>query len=106
MANESSQPQEHTHALMHDSLQGSPTVISSTPSYGRKLYLESYGCQMNFSDSEIVASILNEAGFATTRNEEEADLILLNTCAIRENAEQRVRTRLRQFKKAKQHRPE
>jgi tRNA-2-methylthio-N6-dimethylallyladenosine synthase len=61
---------------------------------------------MNFSDSEIVASILNEAGFATTRDEEEADLILLNTCAIRENAEQRVRTRLRQFKKAKQHRPE
>lgn len=106
MANEPSNPQDHHHALMHESLQGSPTVISSTPSNGRKLYLESYGCQMNFSDSEIVASILNEAGFATTRDEEEADLILLNTCAIRENAEQRVRTRLRQFKKAKQHRPE
>ena len=106
MANESSNPQDHNHELMHESLQGSPTVISSTPSNGRKLYLESYGCQMNFSDSEIVASILNEAGFATTRDEEEADLILLNTCAIRENAEQRVRTRLRQFKKAKQHRPE
>ena len=106
MANESSHPQDHNHELMHESLQGSPTVISSTPSNGRKLYLESYGCQMNFSDSEIVASILNEAGFATTRDEEEADLILLNTCAIRENAEQRVRSRLRQFKKAKKHRPE
>ena len=106
MANEFSNPQDHNHELMHESLQGSPTVISSTPSNGRKLYLESYGCQMNFSDSEIVASILNEAGFATTRDEEEADLILLNTCAIRENAEQRVRSRLRQFKKAKKHRPE
>jgi len=106
MANESSNPQDLNHELMHESLQGLPTVISSTPSNGRKLYLESYGCQMNFSDSEIVASILNEAGFATTRDEGEADLILLNTCAIRENAEQRVRTRLRQFKKAKQHRPE
>ena len=106
MANESSQHKAHTNELLHESFQGSPTVISSTPSNGRKLYLESYGCQMNFSDSEIVASILNEAGFSTTRDEEEADLILLNTCAIRENAEQRVRTRLRQFKKAKQHRPE
>jgi tRNA-2-methylthio-N6-dimethylallyladenosine synthase len=60
---------------------------------------------MNFSDSEIVASILSEAGFATTREEEDADLILLNTCAIRENAEQRVRARLRQFKQAKEARP-
>ncbi len=106
MSIEPSQLQDHKHELMHESLQGSPTVISSTPSNGRKLYLESYGCQMNFSDSEIVASILNEAGFATTRDEKEADLILLNTCAIRENAEQRVRRRLQQFKKAKQHRPE
>lgn len=60
----------------------------------RKLYIESYGCQMNFADSEIVASILRENGFATTSKIEEAELILLNTCAIRENAEQKVRNRL------------
>ena len=65
---------------------------------GRKLYLESYGCQMNFSDSEIVASILAEAGFSTTQREEEADLILLNTCSIRDNAEQRIRHRLQHLK--------
>ena len=60
----------------------------------RKLYIESYGCQMNFADSEIVASIMRENGFATTSKIEEAELILLNTCAIRENAEQKVRNRL------------
>ncbi|WP_337040498.1 tRNA (N6-isopentenyl adenosine(37)-C2)-methylthiotransferase MiaB [Emticicia sp. 17c] len=60
----------------------------------RKLYIESYGCQMNFADSEIVASILRENGFATTSKIDEAELILLNTCAIRENAEQKVRNRL------------
>jgi tRNA-2-methylthio-N6-dimethylallyladenosine synthase len=60
----------------------------------RKLYIESYGCQMNFADSEIVASILRENNFATTSKIEEAELILLNTCAIRENAEQKVRNRL------------
>jgi tRNA-2-methylthio-N6-dimethylallyladenosine synthase len=60
----------------------------------RKLYIESYGCQMNFADSEIVASILRENDFATTSKIEEAELILLNTCAIRENAEQKVRNRL------------
>jgi len=60
----------------------------------RKLYIESYGCQMNFADSEIVASILRENNFTTTSKIEEAELILLNTCAIRENAEQKVRNRL------------
>jgi len=85
--------------------QGTPTVVPGQPTHTRKLYLESYGCQMNFSDSEIVASILSDAGFTTTREEDEADLILLNTCAIRENAEQRVRARLRQFKQAKGARP-
>ena len=60
----------------------------------RKLYIESYGCQMNFSDSEIVASILREHGFATTSEVAEAELVLLNTCAIRDNAEQKVRNRL------------
>jgi tRNA-2-methylthio-N6-dimethylallyladenosine synthase len=74
-------------------------------SNGRKLFLESYGCQMNFSDSEIVASILTGQGFQTTRDAGEADVVLLNTCAIRENAEQKVRTRLQDFKKAKKQNP-
>src|SRR5688500_6421065 len=73
--------------------------------YKRKFYIESYGCQMNFSDSEIVASILSEEGFGATRNFEEADLILLNTCSIREKAEQTVRKRLTEFKKLKKSRP-
>ena len=98
-------PRGSGHELLDESLQGAPIVVASQPTHTRKLYLESYGCQMNYSDSEIVVSILDAAGFATTRNEEEADLILLNTCAIRENAEQRVRGRLRQFKSAKAERP-
>ena len=73
--------------------------------YQKKFYIESYGCQMNFSDSEIVASILNKEGFGATRNFEEADLVLLNTCSIREKAEQTVRKRLTEFKKVKRRRP-
>ena len=73
--------------------------------YTRRFYIESYGCQMNFSDSEIVASILTGEGFGATRNFEEADLILLNTCSIREKAEQTVRKRLTEFKKLKRRRP-
>ena len=68
---------------------------------GRKLYIESYGCAMNFSDSEIVASILSEKGFETTSDYTTADVIFINTCSIRENAEQRVRNRLRDFTIAK-----
>ena len=71
----------------------------------RKLYIESYGCQMNFSDSEIVASILNKKGFGTTRNLEEADLVLLNTCSIRDKAEQTVRKRLTTINKVKDANP-
>ncbi len=73
--------------------------------YRKKFYIESYGCQMNFSDSEIVASILNEEGFGATRNFEEADLVLLNTCSIREKAEQTVRNRLQVFRKIKDKNP-
>jgi len=80
--------------------------FSSDPNQYKKLfYIESYGCQMNFSDSEIVASILNKEGFGATRNFEDADLILLNTCSIREKAEQTVRKRLTEFKKIKVARP-
>jgi len=68
-------------------------------------YIESYGCQMNFSDSEIVGSILAEAGYKPTRNLELADLILINTCSIREKAEETVRKRLRIFDKIKRQRP-
>jgi tRNA-2-methylthio-N6-dimethylallyladenosine synthase len=73
--------------------------------YKKLFYIESYGCQMNFSDSEIVASILNKEGFGATRNYLDADLVLLNTCSIREKAEQTVRKRLTEFKKIKEARP-
>lgn len=85
--------------------QGEAYAIAEKPENTKKLFLESYGCQMNFSDSEIVASILNEQGYNTTMNVEEADLILLNTCSIREKAEQTVRMRLSQFKKQKETNP-
>ncbi len=73
--------------------------------YKKKFYIESYGCAMNFSDSEIVASILNSEGFGATLNSDEADLIFLNTCSIREKAEQTVRKRLTEFRKMKQAKP-
>ncbi len=69
--------------------------------YQKRFYIESYGCQMNFADSEVVASILNQEGFGATRNLEEADLIFINTCSIREKAEQTVRKRLTEFRKLK-----
>lgn len=72
----------------------------------KKLYIESYGCQMNFSDSEIVASIMKENGFDTTSDYEQADVIFLNTCSIREKAEQTVRKRLNQFNTVKKNKPE
>jgi tRNA-2-methylthio-N6-dimethylallyladenosine synthase len=89
-------------SLLAEERQGEATLLKNERGAGnRKLYLESYGCQMNFSDSEIVASIMQENGFETTRNSEEADLILINTCSIRDNAEQRVRNRLVQFNSQK-----
>jgi tRNA-2-methylthio-N6-dimethylallyladenosine synthase len=81
-------------------------IMSGDNGYARRFYIESYGCQMNFSDSEIVASILNNSGFGATRNIDEADLIFLNTCSIREKAEQTVRKRLTEFKKIKQSKPD
>jgi tRNA-2-methylthio-N6-dimethylallyladenosine synthase len=72
----------------------------------RKLYIESYGCQMNFSDSEIVTSILQEQGFDTTSDHTKADVILLNTCAIRDNAEQKVRNRLKHLVAVKHNNPQ
>ena len=72
---------------------------------GKHFYIESYGCAMNFSDSEIVASILAEEGYGPTKTMEEADLILVNTCSIREKAEETVRNRLRIFEKVKKNKP-
>jgi tRNA-2-methylthio-N6-dimethylallyladenosine synthase len=72
----------------------------------KRLYIESYGCQMNFADSEIVAAVMRNAGFATTSTAEDADLIFLNTCAIRDNAEQKVRHRLKHLTGLKRQKPE
>jgi tRNA-2-methylthio-N6-dimethylallyladenosine synthase len=72
---------------------------------GKRFYIESYGCQMNFSDSEIVASILRDNGFGPTRDADQADLVLINTCSIREKAEQTVRNRLAEFRRLKKSRP-
>lgn len=73
--------------------------------YSKKFYIESYGCSMNFNDSEIVASILQGEGFGATTFLEEANLILLNTCSIREKAEQTIRKRLNIFRSLKKERP-
>lgn len=72
----------------------------------KKLYIESYGCQMNFSDSEIVSSIMKNNGFDTTSDFEKADVVFLNTCSIREKAEQTVRNRLNAFNSVKKKRPD
>ncbi len=92
---------------MVESQQGKAIVreSKSESKADKQYYIESYGCQMNFNDSEIVASILSEAGFSGTRNMEEADLILINTCSIREKAEDTVRKRLRIFNKVKDQKP-
>ena len=63
-----------------------------------KVYIETYGCQMNVNDSEVILSILQDAGYALTENIDEADLILANTCSIRDNAEQRIWGRIEQFR--------
>jgi len=96
-----------TDKVQDESRQGEALApCANDPNQYKKLfYIESYGCQMNFSDSEIVASILNKEGFGATRNYEDADLVLLNTCSIREKAEQTVRKRLTEFKKIKDAKP-
>jgi tRNA-2-methylthio-N6-dimethylallyladenosine synthase len=90
--------------MMDESIQGSPVMLNNTVGT-KKLYLESYGCQMNFSDSEIVASILASHGYQTTQNVYESDVIFLNTCAIRDNAEQKIWKRLEEFKALKKQQP-
>lgn len=83
-----------------------PISVEENTGKTKKLYIESYGCQMNFSDSEIVTSILKREGFDTTSNIENADVIFINTCSIREKAEQTVRKRLQYFKVLKIKKPD
>lgn len=87
--------------------QGEAYAQSTTeiPADAKRFYIESYGCQMNFSDSEIVASILNEVNYHPTKVMDEADLILINTCSIRERAEDTVRKRLTEFDRVKKRKP-
>lgn len=97
----------HTSEVLEEARQGEALILETGKLPGsKKLYIESYGCAMNFADSEVVASILAKDGFETTRNVEDADVILLNTCSIRENAEVRVRKRLHDFKKQKKSQPD
>ena len=91
--------------VIDETQQGSALVMEPNKDNSRKLFIESYGCQMNFSDSEIVASILAKEGFNTTDKLEDADLVLVNTCSIREKAEQTVRKRLEKYNAVKRHNP-
>ena len=91
--------------IIDENQQGNSLVLEQNKNNNRKLYIESYGCQMNFSDSEIVASILAKEGFNTTQNMEDADLVLVNTCSIRDKAEQTIRKRLEKFNAVKRINP-
>ena len=91
--------------IIEEKNQGTALKLEKDNKNTRNLYIESYGCQMNFSDSEIVASILAQEGFNTTNSLEEADLVLVNTCSIREKAELTVRKRLEKFNAVKKTRP-
>ncbi len=91
--------------IVDESKQGEVFFKDTLKASKKHFYIESYGCQMNFSDSEIVGSILSEVGFSPTRDVESADLILINTCSIREKAEENVRQRLRVFDKIKKSKP-
>lgn len=72
----------------------------------KKFYIETYGCQMNVADSEVVAAILTDKGYELTKDKNEADILLVNTCSVRENAEQRVRGRVESFSELKKKKPE
>lgn len=91
--------------IIEEHKQGESLVLRPKSGNTKKLFIESYGCQMNFSDSEIVASILAENGYDTTQQLEEADLVLVNTCSIRDKAEQTVRKRLETYNAVKKINP-
>ena len=90
---------------IEESKQGESLVLEQKAENTKKLYIESYGCAMNFSDSEIVASILMNNGYNTTQTLEEADLVLVNTCSIRDKAEQTIRKRLEKYNAVKRINP-
>ncbi len=87
--------------IIDEKIQGQSLLLEPKKENSKKLFVESYGCQMNFSDSEIVASILANEGYNTTTILEEADLVLVNTCSIRDKAEQTVRKRLEKYNAVK-----
>ncbi|MCB0439497.1 MAG: MiaB/RimO family radical SAM methylthiotransferase, partial [Mangrovimonas sp.] len=91
--------------IIDETKQGESLILEKKEGNTRKLFIESYGCQMNFSDSEIVASILQKEGFNTTQHLEDADLVLVNTCSIRDKAEQTVRKRLEKYNAVKKINP-
>lgn len=91
--------------VIDEKVQGNSLVLEHNPENTKKLFIESYGCAMNFSDSEIVASILSKEGYNTTQVLEEADLVLVNTCSIRDKAEQTVRKRLEKYNAVKRINP-
>ncbi len=91
--------------IIDEKKQGERLTIKAKEGNSRKLFIESYGCAMNFSDSEIVASILSNEGFNTTQQLEDADLVLVNTCSIRDKAEQTVRKRLEKYNAVKRKNP-
>jgi len=96
---------EETEKMILEDRQGEVLVIGPETKGGKKIFLESYGCQMNFSDSEVVASIMSKNGFSLTKDLSEADAVFINTCAIRDNAEQTVRKRLKDFNVLKKNKP-
>lgn len=87
-------------------IEGVQAEIPVAPVQGQRVFIETYGCQMNVSDTELMQGILQDAGYASARRPEDADVIVLNTCAIREHAEERVRGRLGQLRALKYRRPD
>ena len=96
---------EQVEKVIDEKIQGKALVTKAIDGNAKKLFIESYGCQMNMNDSEIVASILAKEGFNTTQSLEDADLVLVNTCSIREKAEQTVRNRLKKYNHVKKSNP-
>jgi tRNA-2-methylthio-N6-dimethylallyladenosine synthase len=93
---------EYVEKIIDEKIQGKALVTKNKEENSKKLFIESYGCQMNMNDSEIVAAILDKQGYNTTQVLEEADLVLVNTCSIREKAETTVRKRLQKYNRVKQ----
>ncbi len=90
--------------ILNNTLQ-KPKVVTNSPN-GKKVYIETYGCQMNLSDTEIILTVLGESGYQETESISASDLILFNTCSVRDNAEQRIFKRLEQIKNIKKKTPD